>query len=331
MGSFRKIVVLALLLIGVECAVSRGYGQAVPGTDENIPYLVTFGKDGETSWGDPHFYQIFFFAIPRDYTGQFYIRVFDPDCGGEHDELKFTWNTRTLFSVYGGQGVDPNLNEESRGLNKGDNYKKGNLLASRAFGEEPRYDDQWFTFGPFNPTSGDFSEQWNSYLFKIVSEGIAGDDGNMFRYFLSKEADANVPIEGGNAFTYSYTFRLWNENQSVSHIYPYVDTGVVYIRQRNFDWDDDGKILVVSRYKQGIELEVSGEDEWVEGRVPIEQAEIGSSLDFQFHKRQDFLVRNNNVVITIESQRGDALPFFSSPIGGVPVYQPVIQVRQKPR
>jgi hypothetical protein len=153
----------------------------------------------------------------------------------------------------------------------------------------------------------------------------------MFRYFLSKEADANVPIEGGNAFTYSYTFRLWNENQSVSHIYPYVDTGVVYIRQRNFDWDDDGKILVVSRYKQGIELEVSGEDEWVEGRVPIEQAEIGSSLDFQFHKRQDFLVRNNNVVITIESQRGDALPFFSSPIGGVPVYQPVIQVRQKPR
>ena len=129
MESFRKIVVLALLLIGVDCAVFHGYGQAVPGTDENIPYLVTFGKDGETSWGDPYFYQIFFFAIPKDYTGQFYIRIFDADCGGEHDELKFDWNTRTLFSVYGGQGVDPNLNEESKGLNKGDNYKKGNLLA----------------------------------------------------------------------------------------------------------------------------------------------------------------------------------------------------------
>ena len=329
MVRLKKIILLVSLIICVGCAIT--YGQAVPGTDENIPFLVTFGKDGETSWGDPYFYQIFFFSIPKDYTGQVYIRIFDPDCGGENDELKFTWNTRTLFSVYGGQGVDPNLNEESKGLNKGDNYKRGNLLASRAFGEEPRYDNGWFTFGPFNPTSGDFSEQWNSNLFKIVSEGVAGDDGNMFRYFLSREADANVPIEGGNAFTYSYTFRLWNENQSISHIYPYIDTGVVYIRQRNFDWDNDGKILVVSRYKQGIELGVSDEDNWVEGRVPIEQAEIGSSLDFQFHKRQDFLVRNNNVVVTLESQRGDALPFFSSPIGGVPVYQPTIQVRQKPK
>ncbi len=329
MVRLKKTIVLFSFIICVGCAIS--FGQAVPGTDENIPYLVTFGKDGETSWGDPYFFQIFFFSIPRDYTGQFYIRIFDPDCGGENDELKYTWNTRTLFSVYGGQGVDPNLNEESKGLNGGDNYKKGNLLASRAFGEEARYDNGWFTFGPFNPTSGDFSEQWNSNLFKIVSEGVAGDDGNMYRYFLSREANSNVPIEGGNAFTYSYTFRLWNENQSISHIYPYVDTGVVYIRQRNFDWDNDGNILVVSRYKQGIELNVSNEDNWVEDRVPIEQEEIGSSLDFQFHKRQDFLVRNNNVVVTLESQRGDALPFFSSPIGGVPVYQPTIQVRQKPR
>jgi len=36
-------------------------GQPVPGKDENIPFLVTFGKDGKTSWGDADFYQIFFF------------------------------------------------------------------------------------------------------------------------------------------------------------------------------------------------------------------------------------------------------------------------------
>jgi hypothetical protein len=49
---------------------------------------------------------------------------------------------------------------------------------------------------------------------------------------------------------------------------------------------------------------------------------VGASLDFQFHKRQGELVKNNNVVITLENQRGDALKFFSSPIGGVPIYQP---------
>ena len=56
------------------------------------------------------------------------------------------------------------------------------------------------------------------------------------------------------------------------------------------------------------------------------------SLDFQFHKRQDELVKNNNVVITLENQRGDAVKFFSSPIGGVPVYQGKIGIEKvKPK
>jgi len=307
-------------------------GQEVPGRDENITFLVTFGKEGETSWGDDDFYQVFFFAIPREYNQQFYIRIFDPDVGGEHDEIQGDFNTRTLFSVYGGQGVDPDRNEESKGLANGLNYKGGNLLASRVFGDEPRYDNKYFSFGPFNPTAGDFNTKWNSYIFKIVCEGIRGDDGNLYRYFLSRDPENNVPIEGANAFTYEYTFRMWNDFKSVAHIYPYVDTGVIYIRLRNFDWDNDGNILVVSRYKQGIDAPISSEDDWAESRIPIEPPEVGSSLDFQFHKRQGELVKNNNVVVTLENQRGDALQFFSSPIGGVPVYQTSIQVRKaKPK
>jgi len=307
-------------------------GQEVPGRDENITFLVTFGKEGETSWGDDDFYQVFFFAIPREYNQQFYIRIFDPDVGGEHDEIQGDFNTRTLFSVYGGQGVDPDRNEESKGLANGLNYKGGNLLASRVFSDEPRYDNKYFSFGPFNPTAGDFNTKWNSYIFKIVCEGIRGDDGNLYRYFLSRDPENNVPIEGANAFTYEYTFRMWNDFKSVAHIYPYVDTGVIYIRLRNFDWDSDGNILVVSRYKQGIDVPISREDDWAESRIPIEPPEVGSSLDFQFHKRQGELVKNNNVVVTLENQRGDALQFFSSPIGGVPVYQTSIQVRKaKPK
>ena len=54
------------------------FSQPVPGEDENIEFLVTFGRQGETSWGDDDFSQTWFFAIPKDYTGRFYIRVFDP-------------------------------------------------------------------------------------------------------------------------------------------------------------------------------------------------------------------------------------------------------------
>jgi hypothetical protein len=314
--------IFVIILVTVLSFSDNLEGQAVPGKDENIPFLVTFGKEGRTSWGDDDFFEIFFFAIPKDYKQQVYIRVFDPDCGGENDEIQGEFNSKTLFSVYGGKGVDPEKNEESRGLLKGLNYKKGNLLASRVFGSEARYDNNYYSFGPFSPTAGDYNERWNSYFFKIICEGVSGDDGNLYRYFLSSDPNNNVPIEGANAFTYAYTFRMWNDFRSVAHIYPYVDTGIVFIKQSNFDWDNDGKILVISKYKQGIEVPISNEDEWATSKIPIEPAEVGSSLDFQFHKRQGELVKNNNVVVTLENQRGDAVKFYSSPIGGVPVYQP---------
>jgi hypothetical protein len=317
-------------LLGVFLYCNNITAQPVPGKDENIPFLVTFGKEGKTSWGDNSFTSIWFFSILKDYKKPFYIRVFDPDCGGENDEIQGEFNTKTLFSVFGGKGADPEANVESRGLEKGVNFKKGNLLASRVFGSEAKTDNKYFVFGPFNPTDGEFNVKWNSYIFKIVCEGIDGDDGNLYRYFLSSDPNNNVPIEGANAFTYKYTFRMWNDFGSVSHIYPYIDTGIIYVRQTNFDWDNDGKILVVSRYKQGIEVAVSGENDEVRSLIPVEPEEMNSSYDFQFHKRQGELVKNNNVVIITENQRNEAMPFFSSPIGGVPVYVPKTLVKKLP-
>lgn len=324
---FFCIKYLLLLFLGF-LPLDDIYCQPVPGKDENIPFLVTFGKSGETSWGDDDFYQVYFFAIPKTYTQQFYIRVFDPDVGGEIDEIQGDFNSKTLFSVYGGKGVDPDANFESRGLENGTNYKGGNLLASRVFGSEAKYDNKYFSFGPFNPAAGDYNEKWKSYMFKIVCEGVSGDDGNLYRYFLSREPENNLAIEGANAFTYEYTFRMWNDFNSVAHIYPYIDTGIIRIKQGNFDWDNDGTILVVSKYKQGIEVPISHERDWVYSNIPIEPEEVNSSLDFQFHKRKGELVKNNNVVITLENQRGDALPFFSSPIGGVPVYSPAVKYKK---
>ena len=104
--------ILILSILSVTVLLSDASSQAVPGKDENIPFLVTFGKDGETSWGDDDFFSIFFFTIPKDFSGQFYIKVFDPDVGGENDELQGVWNSKTMFSVYGGKGVDPEKNIE---------------------------------------------------------------------------------------------------------------------------------------------------------------------------------------------------------------------------
>lgn len=305
-------------------------GQPVPGQDENIPLLVTFGKNGSTEWGDDDFSQTFFIAVPPDFKDKFYIRIFDPDTGGENDEIKGVWDSRMLYSVYGGKGVDPEKNPESRGIQPTGGYKSGTLLASKIFGYDPQYDNKYYTLGPFIVTQGDLNEKWNKYMFKIICDGISGDDGNLYKYFISRDPDKNIPIEGANAFTYEYTFRMWNDVNSVSHIYPYIDTGIVYVQQSNFDWDDDGEILVVSRVRRGVTVPVSGQRKWEISKIAIEPGEVGSSLDFQFHKRQDYLVKNNNVVISLENQRGDNLKFFAAPIGGVPVYEAKPAARKLP-
>lgn len=323
-------LILPLFVLVLSVAPERVKAQEVPGPDENIPFLMTFGKDGGiTSWGDDDFSQTFFFAVPKDYKDPFYIRVYDPDIGGKTDELNNFWNTRMVYSIYGGKGCY--TNPEANGISPTGNYRSGTLLATRTFGMDNKLDERWFTFGPFNPADGEYYPKFLSNIFKIICDGVSGDDGNLYRYAISRRPDANVPIDGANAFTYEYTFRMWNNNDTafVSHIYPFIDSGCVYIQTRNFDWDNDGNFIVVSVERKGQVLPLSGEDVWETSRMPILEGEIGKSLDFRFYKRRGELVKNNNVVVSVQNQYGENLPFFSAPIGGVPVYKPRIKVVPK--
>jgi hypothetical protein len=320
-----------ILLAGVILClsfISDAFGQPVPGLDENIPFLVTFGKNGETSWGDDDFSQTFFFAIPEEFKDRFYIRVFDPETGGMNDELKGPADTRMMYSVYGGKGVDPDVYEESQGDSPTGGYKSGTLIASKIFGSDKQYDNKYYTFGPFIATQGEYNKRWKSYIFKVICDGVSGDDGNLYKYFLSREQVSDVPIVGANAFTYEYTFRMWNDVNNVSHLYPFIDTGIVSVKQTNFDWDDDGDILVVSRVRQGKTAEVSGQNDTKTSQIEVDSLELNSSLDFQFHKKKEYLVKNNNVVISLRNQRNQGLKLYGAPIGGVPTYEGKIGVKQ---
>lgn len=296
--------------------------QPVPAQDENIPYLMTFGGGGlrETSWGDDDFSQTFFFSIPPDYNDPFYIRVYDPDVGGEIDEINGAWDTRMSYEVYG--GYEAWSHPDANGVVPTGNYKSGILLASKSFATADEYDQKWYTFGPFNPAEGETVERFaNHRVFKIITEGQGGDDGNLYRYYLSTSPDENRAIEGANAFTYEYTFRLWNNPENVSHVYPYIDSLTTSIKVTNFDWDNDGHILMISRKRKGDEIEPSGDDNELVQVLGIMEGEKNASLDIQFIKSKNPLVGNNNVVISIENQYGEMLEFFSIPIGGVPVYE----------
>lgn len=321
----RKFGFWTLLLLILGCSLAKA--QPVPAEVENINFLVTFGPKADKTWGDDDFSQTFFFIIPENCKTPIYIRVFDPDTGGLNDEMNGTWDTEEIYYVFGGKGAytNPDAQEtEPKG-----NYKSGNMLASKKFGVNPQYDNKWYTFGPFNPSEGEYVKEFSGYIFKVICDGLKGDDGNMYRYFLSTSPTENRPIEGANAFTYEYCFRMWDNPKQVSHIYPFVDDKTVSIRVANYDWDDDGTIRVVSTVRKEKKLAVSNQGDWKQDEFMVLPEEKNASLDFQFIKKQNPPVHNNNVVINVRNQYGKLLRFYTVPIGGVPKYKYSIGVRKK--
>lgn len=308
-----SILLIFISLISVQ-------SQPTPAIDENIPYLVTFGGDSKTGWGDDDFCQIFFCVIPSTQTKPVYIRIYDPDTGGDIDEVKGDFNTTVNFSIFGGKGTWTDTSAQSIHI-KG-NYKSGYLLATKSFGIDPKYDKNWYTFGPFNPGEGEKVDKLGGHVFKIIAKGISGDDGNLYKYFLSTSPTQNIAVEGGNFFTYKYHFRLSDNQKQISQIYPFIDDKTISVEVLNFDWDNDGLIRLYSSAKNGIFCPVSGEDDWKIKKFPIVSEEKNASVEIQFIKNQTLQVRNNNVVIAVRNQYGTALPFYVIPIGGVPVYTP---------
>lgn len=319
----HKFLLFILIILISEANI---FSQPAPASDENIPYLVTFGADSETSWGDDDFCQVFFFVIPASQINPIYIRIYDPDTGGDLDEVKVEFNTIVSFSVYGGNGCWSD--EDAEAIDPVGNYKSGILFSTNTFGSEPKYNKKYYTFGPFNPYEGEFVEKFDGRVFKIIAQGESGDDGNLYSYFLSTSPDENIEVEGGNVFTYEYTFRLSDNQSHVSQIYPFVDDKTISIEVSNFDWDNDGMIKIISVAKNGVLCDVSGEDNWIRNKFPILEEEKNTTIEVQFIKNQTMKVLNNNVVVVVRNQYGLTLPFFVIPIGGVPVYKPKIIMKE---
>ncbi len=319
----RKLLLGLIIILGA----SKLSAQPVPAVDENIPYLQVFGKESSIEWGDDDFTQIIFFSVPKDFAKPLYIRVYDPDCGGEIDEAKGPWSTKTTFSVYGGAGACSN--EDARKSKLGGNYKSGNLISSKTFSENPKYDKQWYTFGPINPTEGEFLTDYGGNVFKLIVDGTSGDDGNLYRLFLSTSPTENRPVEGAFAFYFKYKFRMYDDQNEVSHIYPYIDDKVLFVRQANFDWDFDGIIRIISVSKNGELMKTSGNSDWQVSQHKVVKEEQNTSYDIQFIKSKTEKVKSNNVVFFIQNQYGTAMPFYSVPIGGIPKYKYTISIKPK--
>jgi hypothetical protein len=316
-----KKTILFILITTYIC--SNLLAQSVPSTDEKFPFLCTFSKNSAKDWGDDDFTQVFFFVIPINVKTPFYIRIFDADVGGENDEVHGSFDSKTKFTVYGGDGA--HSNPDAKKTDPIGNYESGIQLVSKTLGVNPKYDNKWLSLGPFNPIEGELQTDYGGYIFKIIIKGISGDDGNMYKMFLSSSQTENNPVQGGNSFSYEYSLRLPEKVGSISHLYPFINPNVVSIKIYIFDYDNEGIIRLVSVATKNIGAKSSGNNEWRELIHKVKDEEHNTSIDIQFIKQKQ--VHNNNVVVYITNQYGEMMPFYSAPIGGVPKFKYKIGVK----
>lgn len=316
----RKYFVLVAFLL----LISSANAQLIPSEFEQITHLVTFGADSKPGWGDDDHSQTFFFVIPESFTKPVYVRVFDPEIGGAFDEPNGVWDTGVLFSVYGGEGA--HSNPDAKKIDPVGEYKSGLLLASKLFQGESRYDSKWYTFGPFNPLEGEYVPELNGRVIKVIAEGVTGDDGNLYKYFLSTQPNENKEVEGANAFTYEYSFRLPEAKNSVAHLYPFIEEKVLSITQHNFDFDFEGSILLYSIAKNRHRATASENRKWGRSKHTITNEEKNTTIDLQIVKGR---TSRNDMVCYVTNQYDEAVAFFSVPVGGPPKYKYKVKVRYK--
>ena len=86
-------------------ALAASFGAA-DGAAQEVPLSVTYGPRASTAEGDPDYREVIFLSVPDDVQERLFLRVFDPDGGGEHDHLYGAGaDTETRFTLYGGEGA----------------------------------------------------------------------------------------------------------------------------------------------------------------------------------------------------------------------------------
>lgn len=241
-------------------------------------YLSTFGPGpGSTGAGDDDWVQVIFFEVPVSYAGPLYIRIFDADTGGAIDEPvpPVVWDGSIRYTLRGGGGAYTTptarwAHPDSVGINS------GVQLAQIEIGNDPAYDSNWDLVFGFQATDGE--HMGSSWVYKLVVEGVGGDDGNWYNVALSTVDNANTPPAGSRIFAYSWTFPLPRDVAQRPLLYPYVPAGTTTFEQHNWDLDYQTTGPAMTLYTPIQDFDVDGAYASGNSRFPGDAASSSYSV-----------------------------------------------------
>ena len=154
MGHGKGSWFLSSVLIALLLSVSAGEAQE---SAAERPLSVAYGPKALAQEGDDDHREEILLSVPAGTSDKLYVRVFDPDLGGDHDLVYGKPDTEARFMVYG-RGDAP--------------------LMTRRFGADPATDGKWTTLGELDPADADVVG--DRRVFRLVVDGVGGDDANLF-------------------------------------------------------------------------------------------------------------------------------------------------------
>jgi len=264
----RRLFIVALSLFAGLWTVSA---QLTPET----PSLVTFGPDAPSVEGDPDHLQVLYLQVPESATSELYLRIFDADTFGDHDQVSPTGETQVRFSLFGGEGAYTAPTARTPSPVAAD-LVAGVRLATQTVGASADLNDTWHTMASFAPSQGELVDGY--YTFKLVVEGVAGRGGNAFTVAVSERGNREVAPSGLRLFSYAPTVRVPTADVITEMRFVPVDTDVVMVH--NFD-AASADVTVETAFRS-LSVTASGQDEWRESPVTLAGNELGQPAAVTF-------------------------------------------------
>lgn len=262
-------MLLGLAVINIVGSLAGGAdarAQSQPAPVDASPLLVTFGPLAPISEGDHDRKQFIRFSVPEG-AGQLFVRVFDPDIGGTHDEFLIGYGTQTRFDLYGGS-AGATLSRDADGAVQ--ESIAGEPLASMTFGADDDANDRWNTLFSVDAAQG--SANGPRREFVLVVEGAAGSDGNVFDVAVStSDADNQAPRDL-RLFSYVPTFQVAEKGMLTELRFTIPKTARA-LAIENFD-AAGGRVAYDGLFRS-VPLEASGKSEWRRATVRMDDNEAG--------------------------------------------------------
>src|SRR5690606_35931875 len=182
---------------------------AADGAAQEVPLSVTYGPEASTAEGDPDFREVIFLSVPDSVRDELFLRVFDPDTGGDYDQsYGADFTTETRFTLYGGEGA---YTDAVGATPEPEQLAAGRETAVRNVGADAAQDGRWRTLVSFSPEAGE--AVGDRRVFRLQVEGTTGDDANLYEVALSLREHRNLAPAGLEIFSFAPTVRVPDEDR----------------------------------------------------------------------------------------------------------------------